>query len=266
MKKTTRRKREMSLTPLVAFKERSMSKQSSRWKAIGIAGLMMALMLGENAQAGLLGFGGTSWKEEALLHDGNKLIVERSVERKGPHEIGQLPAYTKQTLAFTNPATGQLVEWEDKTTKDLRTSAFLPMALDIYQGTVYLVTTPMGCLSYNKWGRPNPPYVVFRHEGQTWKRVPLQELPMETKTPNLISSSPDTEMERLDKRFADAETIRRVTSGYSQNEYKVILRVALPQERIDQMCEPMVYYKCGWVGTRPDGTFNKEFVDRMCNK
>lgn len=220
-----------------------MSIQISRWKAIGIAGLTLCM----NAQAGPFGFGSTSWKEEALLHDGNKLIVERSVERKGPHEIGQLPAYTKQTLAFTNPATGQSVVWEDKAAEDLRTSAFLPMALDIYQGTVYLVATPMGCLSYNKWGRPNPPYVVFRYEGQTWKRVPLQELPMETKTPNLISSSPDTEMERLGKRFADAETIRRVTSGYSQAENKVILRMELSKDRLGQMCEERVLYKGHWV-------------------
>jgi hypothetical protein len=42
-----------------------------------------------NASAGFLGFGGESWQEEVLLHDGQKLIVERAQTRGGNHEIGQ---------------------------------------------------------------------------------------------------------------------------------------------------------------------------------
>jgi len=196
--------------------------------------LVLTLGISMNAEAGLFGFGGTSWNEEVLLHDGSKIVVERSVERGGRHEIGQKSSYTKQNLSFTHPTTGKSITWEDKATEDLGTSSFLPMALDIYQGTVYLVASPMGCLSYNKWGRPNPPYVVFRHSGKTWERVPLQELPLETKTPNLISSSPDTEVERLGKRFVDAETIRRITGGYRQPENKTILRTSV--KSIGQEC------------------------------
>jgi hypothetical protein len=43
---------------------------------------------------------GTSWKEEVLLHDGTKLIVERSVVRKGRHEIGQKPPIGEERLDF----------------------------------------------------------------------------------------------------------------------------------------------------------------------
>lgn len=123
-------------------------------------------------------------------------------------------------------------QWVALTGMDIKTSNFLPMALDIYQDAVYLVASPMGCLSYNKWGRPNPPYVVFRHSGKTWERVPLQELPLETKTPNLIFSSPDTEVERLGKHFVDAETIRRIASELSQPENRSILREAMPEEQL----------------------------------
>ena len=191
---------------------------------------LIALLTTATANAGLFGFGGTSWQEEVLLQDGSKLVVDRSVERGGRHEIGQRSSYTKQNLSFTHPTTGKAISWEDKATEDLGTSSFLPMALDIYQGAVYLVASPMGCLSYNKWGRPNPPYVVFRHSGKTWERVSLQELPLETKTPNLISSSPDTEVERLGKRFVDAETIRRIASELRQPENKTILRSPLPTD------------------------------------
>lgn len=228
------------------------------WNAIG---LILTLGISMHAQAGLFGFGGTSWKEEALLHDGSKLIVERSVERKGRHEIGQLPAYTKQTLTFTNPATGKVITWEDKATEDLGTSSFLPMALDIYQGAAYLVVTPMGCLSYNKWGRPNPPYVIFRHQGKAWERVPLQELPLGTKAPNLISSSPDTEVERLGKRMVDVETIKRLNAEFSQPEYKSILRVA--QENPAEGCGEMISDgHGGWIGM---GWFKDQPTREACS-
>jgi hypothetical protein len=75
------------------------------------------------------------------------------------------------------------------------------------------VTSPMGCLSYNKWGRPNPPYVVFKYDGNAWKRIPLAELSSETKMLNLIFSSPDTEVEKTGKRMISAEMIIEMNKG-----------------------------------------------------
>lgn len=213
-----------------------------------------------HVEASVFNLGGKSWKEEALLHDGSKVIVARSVERKGRHEIGQLPAYTRQALSFSNPATGKSITWEDKATDDLGTSSFLPMALDIYQGVAYLVVTPMGCLSYNKWGRPNPPYVIFRHQGTAWERVSLQELPLGTKVPNLISSSPDTEVERLGKRMVDAETIKRFTAEFSQPEYKSILRETI-EEAAGRCSEMISDGHGGWIGI---GWFKKQPTRKAC--
>ena len=39
--------------------------------------LTLLIATSMNANAGFLGFGGTSWKEEVLLHDGSKIIVNR---------------------------------------------------------------------------------------------------------------------------------------------------------------------------------------------
>jgi len=189
-----------------------------------------------SACAGFLGYGGTSWKEEVLLHDGQRIIVERSVERGGRHEIGQKPPYKEQGLSFTMPGTNQTITWEDHYSEDIGTASFLPMLLDFQQGAAYLVVNPMGCLSYNKWGRPNPPYVVFKYEGKDWERIPLEELPVEIKTPNLIFSMPDIKVEESGKRFMTVEMIQKIISGYPQPEYKTILREALPQARINQMC------------------------------
>jgi len=223
-------------------------------------GLIIGLMLNLTACAAMSGLGGTNWQEEVLLHDGSKLVVERSVERGGPHEIGQRPSYTSEALAFRHPTTGVQIVWEDKATPDLKNSNFLPMALDIYQGTVYLVASPMGCLAYNKWGRPNPPYVVFRYGDTRWKRVPLQELPAETKALNLIFSSPDTAVEKLGKRFVEAETITQINAGFRQPEYKAILREPLSKGRIKQMCEERVLYKGYWI--LPNDPIARKLIDK----
>lgn len=177
-----------------------------------------------NSNAGMFGFGGDSWQEEVLLHDGRKIVVERYVQRGGRHEIGQKGAYVEQTLAFKLPDSNQTVEWKDSLSPDLGTASFLPMLLDIAEGTPYLVVYPMGCLSYNKWGRPNPPYVVFKYDAKTWQRIPLESLPLELKTPNLIFSDPDITVEKMGKRIVSADTIQRIVAATKQAEYKTIFR------------------------------------------
>ena len=189
----------------------------------------LLLLASVAACAGLPSIGPTSWKEEALLHDGTKVVVSRSVSRGGRHEIGQEGTYQGQTLTLTMPNSGRSVKWEDHRSEDLGSSNFLPMLLDIFGDEAYLVVSPMGCQSYNKWGRPNPPYVIFKYQEKEWKRITLRELPVEVKTPNIILSMPDIEVGKSGKRFMTAEMIRRITEGYSQPKYKSIVREALPQ-------------------------------------
>ena len=122
------------------------------------------------------------------------------------------------------PGTGQAIKWTDSYSDDIRTASFLPMLLDVVDGAAYLVVTPMGCLSYNKWGRPNPPYVVFKYEAKEWKRIPLQELPAAIKTPNMISSMPDIEAKRIGGNPVSAEAISKLVSQYRSSEYRTILR------------------------------------------
>ena len=81
----------------------------------------------------------TSWKEEVLLHDGSKIVAERSVSRGGRHEIGQKPPYKEQSLTFIMPGTKQKIKWEDTYSEDLGSANFLPMLLDIHNAIAYLV-------------------------------------------------------------------------------------------------------------------------------
>jgi hypothetical protein len=211
-------------------------------------GLIFILGVSMSAGAGFLGFGGTSWKEEVLLHDGSKIIVERSVELGGRHELGQKPPIKEQSLAFILPSTNQRVIWQDHYSEDVGSSNFNPMLLEIINGKAYVLVSPAGCLSYNKWGRPNPPYVVFQYQGKEWKRISLQELPAEIKTPNLILSSPDDEAKKAGQRIVSAETIKALYAGYSRPEHKTILREAIPGGGQGRCPEMVPYGKGGWLG------------------
>lgn len=190
---------------------------------------LMILGVGMSACA----MGGASWKEEVLLHDGTKLIADRSIERGGRHEIGQPPPIKEQGLSFSMPGTGQEITWEDHFSEDVGSANFLPMLLDISNGAAYLVAAPMGCLSYNKWGRPNPPYVIFKYQGKEWRRIPLQELPAGIKQPNMLHASPDAVAARSAKDgVVPATAIRKENEEYRQPEYKTILREALPESAL----------------------------------
>jgi hypothetical protein len=198
--------------------------------------------------ASFFGIGGTSWKEEVLLHDGSKLIVTRSVEHGGRHEIGQRPSIKNESLTFTSPTTDERVTWKNEFSEDVGIADFMPLALDLFHGVAYVVTTPAGCISYNKWGRPNPPYVVFSYQNKTWQRITLQELPAEIKTPNIIVSSPDTEVEKLGRNLITVELIRRANSELTQPEYRTILREPITNAG-GSRCDKMVPdSKGGWLG------------------
>jgi hypothetical protein len=208
-----------------------------------LAKLGLLLMIGVSTSAC-----STSWKEEALLHDGNKIVVTRTVERGGRHELGQKPPFKSQKLKFTMPGSGERVTWEDNYSEDIGTASFLPMLLDVDQGAAYLVANTMGCLSYNKWGRPNPPYVVFKYQGKEWKRIPLQELPVVIKTPNLIQSEPDATARSIREIPVSADAIKEIIARYRQPEYRIIQRE--PLANAGGRCGEMVYDgKGGWIGT-----------------
>lgn len=212
-----------------------MSNGSYMSKALKVIGLILTLGVSMSVDAGLFGFGEKSWKEEVLLHDGSKIIVDRTVKRHGRHEIGQRPPIGEQSIRFTMPSTKQHVVWNDEYSEDVSGANFNLMMLDIAQGTAYLLATPAGCLSYNKWGRPNPPYVVFKYQGSKWKRISLKELPSEINTPNMLHSSPDDVAEKKAKDgVVSAAVIREENDGYKKPEYKSILREPLARERCPQ--------------------------------
>jgi hypothetical protein len=206
--------------------EHSMNIDHGMMKQLTKLGLLLMMGVNMSADAGFLGFGGTNWKEEVLLHDGSKLIVERSVDRGGRHEIGQQPPIKEESMSFTLPATNERITWKSGFSADIGLADFQPLLLDIFQGMAYVVTSPVGCLAYNKWGRPNPPYVIFKYQDKAWNRITIQELPAELNRPNLIFSSPDNEVEKLGKNYITVAMVQQANNDLTQTQFKTILREA----------------------------------------
>mgnify|MGYP001454060172 CR=1 FL=1 len=192
------------------------------------------------ATAGLFGFGGDSWQEEVLLHDGRKLLITRSQTYGGRHEIGQPSPIKEHTVTFGLPGSDKTLTWTSEYGEELGRTNFHLLAVHVLNGTPYLVTEPNLCPSYNKWGRPNPPYVFFKYDGSAWQRIRLEELPTEFTTLNVaISLDMGHVKEMIRLGVVSAEEIRQRNSRLSQPEFRALLRLAVAANGISQTSCPI---------------------------
>ncbi len=212
--------------------------------------MAMALATGVSmsANAGPFGLGGTTWKEEVLLHDGKKIVVTRSHAYGGSRELGQPPSIKEQDITFTVPGSGGAIVWKDEYGKEVGGSNFVLLALHILNGTPYIVASPNLCRSYNKWGRPNPPYVIFRHDGTEWKRIPFAALPAEFQDINLsLVYTKDDEKRLTEKSPITAEHIKKENARVRLPENTLILRESVKQGTSASVvnCEEMIPIETG---------------------
>lgn len=142
--------------------------------------LLIALIVALGATA-CFGRATYRWKEEVLLHDGQVIVIERSV-RTGevPVEIGQPPGESDYTLSF-RMAGGKTVSWEAG-------KSFRPMIFDLHSGTPYVVATGRTSPDYEKHGCPKPPYFIFRYTDGSWQRIDYEQMPKEIRRTNLSAS------------------------------------------------------------------------------
>lgn len=209
--------------------------------------LTLTAALSLNAYAGLFGFGGTSWKEEVLLHDGQKVIVKRSQTYGGRYEIGQGETISGQELSFTLPNTNKSFTFKDEYSEDIGGRNFLLLALHVLNGTPYIVAETVGCFSNNKWGRPSPPYLFFKYDGKAWQRITVAELPIEFSAINLLVHTKEKNI--TTQPILTAELIKKFNGSY-----QTIDRNAVRYEG-PGACGEMIYDgKGGWHGT---GLFGK---------
>ncbi len=202
--------------------------------------------------------GGASWMEEVQLHDGSKLIAERSQRFGGRHEIGQKPPIKEEEITFSLPGSSESITWASEFSEDVGRAYLLPLALHISNKTPYIIATPNLCLAYNKWGRPNPPYVIFKQDGKAWRQIPLPELPVAFKEINLVINTTKHDSVLAHQTLVRADVVKKLNSSLSQPEYQSIVREPL---KPGVGCPELVYYKGGWVG--PGDSIGRRMMDRM---
>lgn len=186
-----------------------------------IAQLGLVLLLGVSMSA-CAGLGSSKgWKEEVQLHDGRVLVVERHFNLGGyPTLDARERKPLDETITFTLSGTNKTISW--KTEFDDRVpepNSLGALLLDIVDGVPYLATSPAGCISYNKWGRPNPPYILFKYSNEEWRQIAMKEFPVVLVEANLMST-PDS---RLLKPYYSVEAARAQRNRGNVSAYAKII-------------------------------------------
>jgi hypothetical protein len=219
-------------------------------KRIAEAGLILMMGISMSANAGLFGFGGDSWKEEALQYDGSKIIVKRSQNYGGRHEIGQGATIKDYSISFTLPNSAKTITWTSEYSEDVGRANLHPLALHVLNGTPYIIAEPNLCLAYNKWGRPNPPYVMSKYDGKEWQRITIRELPLEFKDMNLVNNTKDHAEQLMNSSVVSVEAVKNFNRSLTQPEYKTILREAIVPTMVagsSVNCIELVLYKGRYI-------------------
>lgn len=212
---------------------------------------LLAMSLSMSACA--TGGSGTSWKEEVQLHDGSKLIVDHHSNISSRPDQGL--RLVDHTLTFTLPGSSEAIVWKTEYRQDVPDPNSLgALLLDVVGGVPYLATSPAGCIAYNKWGRPNPPYVLFKYTHAAWQQIPLTAFPPELVQANLMSPSATLSF----KPYYTVEEARAYRQNGNVAAYaRTILREAVGG--VWSSCPEMVYYKGAWVG--PGDSIGKRMLD-----
>lgn len=179
----------------------------------------------------------SNWKEEVLLHDGRTMVVERSQTYRGRSEPGQSGPIGEHRITFTPPGSGQRITWVSEYDDKIGRMNFLPVALHILNQTPYVVAKPNLCLSYRKWGSPNPPYVIFEHSAGSWKRIPLSDLPGQFTTINLVLSIQQVQADEMGRSgLITPDRTKDMNIDVYRPELRKLLRAPLPEASINEMC------------------------------
>ncbi|MDH5453825.1 MAG: hypothetical protein OEX14_10780 [Paracoccaceae bacterium] len=198
------------------------------------------------------------WKEEVVLHDGRVIVVKRHFTLAGyPTPDARERALIDQTISFVLPDSDKKISWhtEYKSVVPERNS-LSPSLLGVVNGVPYLATVPAGCLAYNKWGRPNPPYILFKYIAAAWQQITLDEFPTELVHANLMPI-PATS---LLKPYYTVAAAKAEWDGNIAAYAKTILRVEVKKGGGITSCEELVLYKGSWIG--PNDPVMRAIIDR----
>lgn len=209
--------------------------------------------------------------------------LRRPLERRGPaprwsdHHCRTLselwqkkfdraaPPFHEQTLRFYLPNVDKVFEWAAPYNEFNGQSELIILAVHVLKNTPYIITAPNLCIDYNKWNRPNPPYIAFKWKGDTWQQIPWKDFPPEFNNINLTTGEKVQLGERpAGANILPAEVIARWSNEASLPQFRKILREPLTPV---PGCIPMITNGKGvWV-TRERFSSEKDLkaCQRQCD-
>jgi len=233
---------------------------ANKWKGAGTALVSILLLpLGVHMNVAAKS---VTWKEEVQLHDGTTIIATRSLTISS-----ELEPIQAQSLTFGSRGGAKLINWKVNLSKEVGHADLEPIALDIVDGRPYLVTVPSRCIAYNKWQRPNPPYVAFAYRESGWARISLDELPKQISSPNLLMGSKrfeEIKAREQESGVLSAIAVREMNRLVDIPELKVIARQPLPKGSHNTLlvnCEELVYHNGYWV--QPGNSLGRKFANQF---
>lgn len=73
-----------------------------------------------------------------------------------------------QEISFKNPKTGEKVFWDVP-------GGLKPYSLEFENSMPYMLLTAYTVADYNRWGCPNPPYLVYGYENKKWEKFSFED-------------------------------------------------------------------------------------------
>lgn len=156
------------------------------------------------------------WQDEALLSSGQKIIVNRTVERI-PAELGHRRA-TSYDIKTKYPATGKNLIWEGD-------FGLGPIMLDFKNDQAFVVAIPMMCdAEIKEFSIPGFPYIFMSSlDGKKWKVISPSQFPKEFKKANLIAYDEGLIGNGKQQSADEIFNVNKYVEGTSQGYFQVTI-------------------------------------------
>ena len=166
----------------------------------------------------------------------------------------------KTSITFTPPNSNRVISWKETLTpSDPDSENLVLLGIDIVNGVPYLVLSPVGVLSNNKWGcRDDPRYVALKFDGETWKQIQMKELPAEIKNANLVITAQGKGL----NSHSGVLTVKEVTAlNFNCCDPDTLKFERKPPDQPQPPCVKLINYKGRWI--RPDDDRARKMIDSV---
>jgi len=189
------------------------------------------------------------WQEEALLDDGQSVMVQREVIFSGP----RLPWESKRgqsewVLRFHDPAdSNRRFEYRSP-------GGLAPAAIFFINGHAHVIGNTWRGDAVTYYDCPSPPYVVHRYQDGRWKQVQFAQVPRSVKLLNLALFSNEAAKNAEEGKAASAAQVQYWNKSLAD---------LMKQEHLSRVVRPKddrLTFDCRAVGeTTLDEDYKAEF-------